>query len=118
MIMPKRFADTEAAISKGLENIASNAAIKLIEAWESELEQADFTGAKSIAGDLERLKKALGKDSPDADNIYKLLAKLGQATVKAADKADGATADKVRSLGEALSNYDSADSAARMTEKA
>ena len=107
--MPKRFSATESAIEKGLETIKPDAAVKLIEGWEQELESADLSGVKGIAGDLERLKKELSKESPKPEAVTKLVGKLGAATTKAAERADGPVADKVRSLGEALSNSGTAD---------
>ena len=100
--MPQRFKATEASFEKGIENTKANAGVKLIEAWEGEIESADFSGKKGIAGDLARLKKALQKDEPDEAAVKKILAKLGASTTKSADRAEGTVADKVRSLGEAM----------------
>lgn len=100
--MPQRFKQTEAAFEKGIENTKAASGVKLIEAWEGELESADFPGKKGIAGDLARLKKALEKDEADESGIKKILAKLGAATTKSASRAEGPAAEKVRALGEAM----------------
>lgn len=84
--------------------------MKLIEAWDAELENADFAGAKGIHGDLQRLRKELQKDEPKSDAVTRLIGKLGAATVKSADKIDDEKmAGQVRSLGEALSRSGTAD---------
>lgn len=103
--MPQRFTATENAIERGLENSTPGQGKKLVQDWVEELKKADFTGAKGIAGDLEKLGKALDEDEPDAEKIRSLLGKLGEATLKAADKAeDDKVAEKVRALGEALTS--------------
>jgi hypothetical protein len=101
--MPKRFAATEGAVEKGLENTKPAAGAKLVHEWSTELEKVDVAGAKGIHNDLERLAKELEKDEPDSAKIEKILGKLGPATVKIADKIeDEKVAEKTRSLGQAL----------------
>lgn len=101
--MPKRFTATENAIEKGLETNTAASGSKLVASWEEELRNSDFPGAKGIAGDLERLRKALEADEPDGEKIQHLLTKLGESTVKSADRAeDEKVGEKVRALGEAL----------------
>lgn len=100
--MPKRFAATESAIEKGLENATPKSGASLVEGWLTEIEKDDISGSKGLQGDLERLHKELSKDEPDADRVQKILGKLGPATLKLADKADGSVADKVKHLGESL----------------
>lgn len=102
--MPKRFAATEAAAEKGLATITPSAGAKLVGDWVTELEKTDLPGAKGLHGDLLRLQKELEKDEPNGDRVTKILGKLGPATSKLADRADDEkVAEKVRSLGEALS---------------
>ncbi len=101
--MPKRFAATEGAIEKGLENATPASGAKLAHEWASALEGTDVTGAKGVRGDLEKLAKELEKDEPNQATVTKLLGKLGPATVKLADKCeDEKVAEKVRHLGQAL----------------
>ena len=100
--MPKRFAATENAIEKGLENVTPKQGASLVEAWLTEIGKDDVSGSKGLQHDLERLHKELSADEPKADKVQKILGKLGPATLKLADKADGAVADKVRHLGESL----------------
>ncbi len=108
--MPKRFAATNNAIEKGLENVTPKSAVGLVDGWLAELENAEFTGAKGIHGDLERLKKELEKDEPKPEAIQKLVGKLGAATTKSADKAeDDKVAEQLRTLGEGLSKSGSGD---------
>jgi len=102
-IMPARFTATENAFEKGVDSIKPAAAVKLIEGWEEALKDAEITGAKGIVADLERLKKALEADKPDAEKIKTLVGKLGEATTKIASHADDKTKDKVAALGKSLS---------------
>lgn len=98
-----RYAATLNAVEKGLENVTPAAGVTLLDDWIEQLNGVDKPGVKALAGDLDRLKKELGKgDGANADAIHKLLGKLGEATVKAADAADGVNPDKLRQLGEAL----------------
>ena len=102
--MPKRFAATEGAIEKGLENTSPKSGSKLVGEWVTELEKTDLAGAKGLHGDLVRLQKELDKDEPNGDRVTKILGKLGPATLKLADKCeDEKVAEKVRHLGQALS---------------
>lgn len=101
--MPKRFAATEGAVEKGLENTSPKAGAKLVHEWAAELDKTDVSGAKGLKGDLEKLAKELEKDEPNSSTITKLLGKLGPATAKLADKCeDEKVGEQVRSLGEAL----------------
>lgn len=104
-----RFAATMTAIDKGLDSVTPEAGGKLVDDWIEQLGGSDKPGMKAVAGDLDRLKKAL--DKGDSAAIGKLLAKLGAATTKSADKAEGANVDKLRALGEALSSAGSGDGA-------
>lgn len=99
--MAIKFAGTMNAINRGLDSAKPAQGAHLVEDWEAALADAEFTGAKGILRDLQSLHKQLEKGEADADRVHALLHRLGQATVKAADKADR-NGDKVRALGEAL----------------
>ena len=104
--MPKRFAATEGAIEKGLDQTTPKSGAKLAHDWATELEKTEVAGAKGVHGDLERLAKELEKDEPNGATVQKILGKLGPATVKLADKCeDEKVAEKVRALGEALQGH-------------
>jgi hypothetical protein len=97
-----RFAATNTALEKGVENIKPDAAIKIIADWEQQLEGAEFKGAKGIVRDLGALRKELEKgDKLKGERVQQLTAKLGQATVAAAGE-DERDADKLRDIGEKL----------------
>lgn len=101
--MPQRFTATENAFEKGIENTTARQGAKLAGEWVEELRKADFPGAKGLAGDLEKLEKLLTADESDGEKIQALLEKLGEATAKAAERADDEKiADKVRSLAQAM----------------
>jgi len=99
--MAVKFASTMNAINRGLDSTKPDKGANLVEDWETALADADFSGAKGILRDLTSLRKQLEKDEPDADRVHALLHRLGEATAKAADKADK-NGEKVKALGEAL----------------
>ena len=100
--MAVRFAGTLNAINRGLAETKGSKGADMIEDWETALADVDVPGTKGILRDLGALRKQLEKDAPDADRIYALLARLGEATTKIADKSDKSP-DKLKALGEALS---------------
>jgi hypothetical protein len=99
--MAIKFAATTNAVNRGLENTKPDKGAHLVEDWETALADLDVPGAKGIARDLAALRKQLERDQPDGERVHGLLHRLGQATVKIADKAEK-NGDKVRALGEAL----------------
>ena len=101
--MPQRFTATENAFEKGIEKTSPKQGAKLAGEWVEELRKADFSGAKGLASELERLEKLLNAEEPDGDKVRILLEKIGQDTAKAADRAeDERIAEKVRKLAEAM----------------
>ena len=90
-------------IKDGVKSMTVSAAVKNIEGWEATLEKVEAPGAKAIVKDLENLKKHLHAKELDGEAIRKLVAKLGKETAAMAGKTDGKNAEKVRALGEALS---------------
>ena len=107
--MPQRFTATENAFEKGIENTSAKQGAKLAGEWVEELRKAEFTGAKGLASELERLEKLLAADEVDGEKLGQLLEKIGEATAKAADRAeDPKIADKVRSLAQAMGAKQSA----------
>ena len=96
-------------IKDGVKSMTVSAAVKNIEGWEATLEKLEEPAAKAIVKDLENLKKHLHAKELDGAAIAKLVSKLGKETVKIAGKADGKTAEKIKALGEALT--EAADSA-------
>ncbi len=99
-----RYAATQHAIEKGLDQVAPDAGVTLLDDWIEQLNGADKPGVSGVTKDLERLKAELGKSSPKGDAVLKLVGKLGAATTKLAGAAEGTNGDKLRQLGEALSN--------------
>ena len=89
-------------LKDGVKGFTISAATKNIEGWEETLGKLDAPGAKAILHDLENLKKHLHAKELDGNAIKKPIAKLGKETVTIAGKADANHADKVRALGEAL----------------
>lgn len=97
-----RFAATMNAVEKGFENVSPSQGAKAVDDWIEQLNGADFRGAKGLARDLDRLKKELERDEPRDEAVRKILAKLGPATEKSAEGAEGASQQKLRDLGKAL----------------
>jgi hypothetical protein len=101
--MPQRFTATEKAFEKGIEKTSPKQGAKLAGEWFEELRKADFPGAKGLAGDLERLEKLLNEEEPDGQKVGTLMEKIGEATAKAAERAENEkVAEKVRSLAQAM----------------
>ena len=90
-------------IKEGVKSFTVSAAVKNIEGWEATLEKVEAPAAKTIVKDLENLKKHLQADKIDGEAIKKIVAKLGKETVTIAGKSDSKNAEKIKHLGEALS---------------
>ncbi|MGI3777075.1 MAG: hypothetical protein ACRYGC_07240 [Janthinobacterium lividum] len=91
-------------IKDGLKGFTIAAATKNIEGWEATLEKIDSPAAKAIVKDLENLKKHLHADPIHAEQVRKLVLKLGKETVAIASKTDSKNAEKIKALGEALTS--------------
>lgn len=90
-------------IKDGVKGFTVAAAVKNIEGWEATLEKVEALAAKAIVKDLETLKKHLQADKINGGQIKKLVLKLGKETVAIAGKSEGKNVDKIKALGEALS---------------
>ena len=99
--MPQ-FEATIKHLKEGVKGFTIAAAVKNIEGWEATLEKSDVSGAKTIHGNLERLKKLLQADEIDGTKVKDLMVKLGEETVRLAGKADSKNAEKIKALGEAV----------------
>lgn len=99
--MAARFGATLNAVNRGLENEKAAKGADLVEDWEAAVAELDKPGAKGIARDLAALRKQLESEKPNGERVRALLHRLGEATVKIADRAEK-QGDKVRELGEAL----------------
>ena len=89
-------------LKEGVKGFTISAAVKNIEGWEATLEKLDTTGVKTIVKDLESLKKHLQAKQIDGDAVKKLMLKLGKETVTIAGKSDSKDAEKIKHLGEAM----------------
>ena len=99
--MAIKFAATTNAINRGLESTKAEQGAHLIEDWETALADLDVPGAKGVLRDLGALRKQVEADKPNADRIHALLHRLGEATVKIAEKGDKSD-EKLKALGHAL----------------
>ncbi len=100
--MPQ-FDSTIKHIKDGVKGFTVQAAVKNIEGWEATLEKVELPAAKAIVKDLENLKKHLQSGKINGEQIKKLVLKLGKETVAIAGKSEGKNAEKIKALGEALS---------------
>ncbi len=89
-------------LKEGVKGFTISAAVKNIEGWEATLEKLETSGVKTIVKDLENLKKHLQAKEIDGEAIKKLVLKLGKETVTIAGKADSKNAEKIKHLGEAM----------------
>ena len=101
--MPQ-FEATIKHIKEGVKGFTVSAAVKNIEGWEATLEKVELPAAKAIVKDLESLKKHLQSDEINTDQVRKLVVKLGKETVAIAGKTEGAKAEKIKALGDALTH--------------
>ena len=115
--MAIRFAATINAFNRGIEDAKPTTAVSLIEDWETALADIEVAGAKGIARDLAALRKQLERDTPDAERVLALVARLGDAVTRIAPRADKA-GDKLTALGEALSDAGSAQADEEIDEVA
>ena len=97
-------------LKDGVKSFTVNAAVKNIEGWEATLEKVEAPGTKTIIKDLESLKKHLHAKEIDGEAVKRLVIKLGKETVTIAGKSDSKNAEKIKALGEALT--EAADQAA------
>lgn len=78
---------------------STDSAIANIDGWEERLRQSDNSQFKTIADELQTLKKHLTTGNLDGKAISKTLISLGEHTTKAASQADNAIAERLRTLG-------------------
>ena len=90
-------------LKDGVKGFTVAAAVKNIEGWEATLEKVETPAAKTIIKDLESLKKHLQAEKVDGAQVSKLVQKLSKETITIAGKSDAKNADKIKALGEALS---------------
>ncbi len=95
------------ALDGGLEKAKSGAS-NTINSWMETLNDSGDPALAKIAQELEDLGTLLGKGDASSAQLKKALSSLGKHTTAAAKQAEGATADKIKTLGQQLT--DSADS--------
>jgi hypothetical protein len=100
--MSKKIDSTLELFQGKLNEAAAKQGAKMISKWQTDLEKAEFSGAKTIHADLGKLRKHLEGDELDGATIGSLLVKLGNSTERAAKNAKGASASKLENLGQAL----------------
>lgn len=101
--MPKTFEPTIKAFEGDITKMDPAQAVKNIQGWMDTLEKADFRGSKIIHENLGKLKTHLEAEKLDGPAIMKLVNLLGEETSRAAGSAEGAKGEKIKHLGELLS---------------
>lgn len=89
---------TLAALENSIEKESATGSSTSITSWIKTL--TDHKGFQTIVHDLEKLKAAIA--DKDGKKIYTLLEKLGEETVKAAEKAEGKESASIKKLGKTL----------------
>ena len=95
------------AFQNSLSEIGVAKGIESIDGWMETLEQAEFSGAKSINENLGKLKQQLQSGHPDGAAIGKLLNTLGDETTRTASQADSSQSGKLQQFGQMLSKSSS-----------
>jgi uncharacterized protein YjbI with pentapeptide repeats len=100
--MSKKIDSTTELFQGKLTGAAVKTGAKMISKWQTDLEKAEFSGAKTIHADLGKLRRHLEGDDLNGATIGELLVKLGRSTERAAKLAKGVTASKLENLGQTL----------------
>lgn len=86
------------ALENSIEKESATGSSTAITSWIKTL--SDHKGYQTIVHDLEKLKAAIA--DKDGKKVYTLLEKLGNETVKAAEKAEGKESASIKKLGKTL----------------
>jgi hypothetical protein len=86
------------ALENSIEKETATGSSTSITSWIKTL--SDYKGYQTIVHDLEKLKEAIA--DKDGKKVYTLLEKLGDATVTAAEKAEGKENASIKKLGKTL----------------
>ncbi|CAM3774900.1 hypothetical protein MUGA111182_08835 [Mucilaginibacter galii] len=86
------------ALENSIKNESATGSSTAITSWIKTL--SDHKGFQTIVHDLEKLKEAIA--DKDGKKVYTLLEKLGNETVKAAEKAEGGENKAITKLGKTL----------------
>lgn len=90
------------AARSGLTNMQASAAVENIEGWQEALRGADEQIFRNLADDLEMLKDELQRSRLRPRMIGRALMQVGQRTSVSSFYAEGMTAQKLSTLGSAL----------------
>lgn len=89
------------SLSKGLSH-AKTGATRSIHSWVETLNASKAPALHALAKELQQLDQLLSGDNASGPEIQKALASIGQHTTASAASAEGATADKIKQLGQLL----------------
>lgn len=94
-------ASTIESLSQGLTH-AKGGATRSIHSWVETLTASKAPALHTLANELKQLDTLLSGDKASGPQLQKALASIGQHTTAAASSAEGATADKIKQLGQLL----------------
>ena len=89
------------SLSKGLDK-AKTGASRSLSSWSEALGDSDVPGLQKLAEELDDLQDLLGEKEINSAKVKKALTSIGKHTTAAAKQAEGATADKIKELGQQL----------------
>lgn len=91
------------SLSHGLSH-AKAGATRSIHSWVETLNASKAPALHTLATELTQLDQLLSGGNASGPAVQKALASIGQHTTAAAASAEGATADKIKQLGKALTD--------------
>ena len=91
------------SLEGGLEK-AKTGATRSIHSWTETLNESGDEALTKIAEELEAFGELLGNKEASSAQIKKALTSLGKHTTAAAKQAEGATAEKIKTLGKQLTD--------------
>lgn len=89
------------SLSQGLTHAKAGAG-RSLESWVETLNSTDVPALHTLAKELKQLDELLGHDKIDGAKVHKALSSIGKHTIAAAGSAEGATADKIKKIGQLL----------------
>jgi len=91
------------SLSQGLSHAKAGAG-RSLESWIETLNGTNLPALHTLAKELKQLEELLGHDKVDGAKVHKALSSVGKHTLAAAGSAEGATADKIKKIGQLLTD--------------
>lgn len=107
-LLPHIMSDTTAHLTSTIESLsqglshAKTGATRSLHSWIETLNASQAPSLHTLAKELQHLDQLLSGDKASGPEVQKALASIGKHTTAAAASAEGATADKIKQLGQLL----------------